>query len=93
MTEPPVESDRTMPARRWPWWIAFLAVVLVAAGAALWLRQSTSAPPTAPTSVADAPRRTVRSVMYAVRIPSGLLTSGQEFRTMEFVLGLSIGLF
>ena len=33
-----------------------LAVVLVAAGAALWSRQSATAPPPAPTSVADVPQ-------------------------------------
>ena len=57
MTEPPIESDRTIAPRRWLWWwIALLAVVLVAVGAALWLRQSATAPPPAPTSVADVPR-------------------------------------
>ena len=57
MTEPAIESDRTIPRRRWHWWsIALLTVVLLAAaGAALWSRQSTTAPPPAPTSVGRRP--------------------------------------
>src|SRR5215211_7073617 len=56
MTEPAIEPDRTISRRRWLWWtIAFLIVaLLVAAGAALWLRQSTT-PQFAPTSIAGLP--------------------------------------
>ena len=55
MTEPAWEPDREPSRRRWPWWaIAFLSVaLLVALGAALWLRQSTAVPPVAPTAVSD----------------------------------------
>src|SRR5215216_5159476 len=56
MTEPAIEPDRETSRGRWPSWIALLAVVLVAVGAALWLRQSSTAPPPAPTSVGDVPR-------------------------------------
>jgi cardiolipin synthase A/B len=57
MSEPASEADRKDSRRRWHWWwIALLAVVLVAAGAVLWLRQSATVPPLAPTSVADIPR-------------------------------------
>jgi cardiolipin synthase len=57
MTEPASEADRKDSRRRWHWWwIAPLAVVLMAAGAVLWLRQSTTVLPLAPTSVADIPR-------------------------------------
>ena len=57
MSEPVIESDRKVTRRWWPWWtIAVLAVVLlVAAGAALWSRQSTMVPPSEPTSVAGLP--------------------------------------
>src|SRR5215213_8413975 len=55
MTEPAEEPERKIASRRWPWWwIALLAVVLVAAGTA-WSRQSATAPPPAPTSIADIP--------------------------------------
>ena len=57
MSEPPIESDRSIAPRRWLWWwFALLAVVVAAVGAALWLRQSTTAPPPAPSSVANVPR-------------------------------------
>jgi hypothetical protein len=58
MTEPATEPERRDSHRRWPWWaIAILAVaLLVAAGGAVWSRQSTSSPPIAPTLVADVPR-------------------------------------
>src|SRR5687767_6618064 len=58
MTEPATESDRRNAHRRWRWWaIAILAVaLLVSAGAVVWLRQSTTAPPLAPPSVADVPQ-------------------------------------
>jgi cardiolipin synthase A/B len=56
MTEPAAEPEREIMPRRWQWWIALLIVVLVVAGAALWLHQSVTSPPLAPTSVADAPR-------------------------------------
>jgi hypothetical protein len=55
MTEPAEEPERKIASRRWHWWwIALLAVVLVAAGTA-WSRQSATAPPPAPTSIADIP--------------------------------------
>jgi phosphatidylserine/phosphatidylglycerophosphate/cardiolipin synthase-like enzyme len=54
MTEPVIEADRNDSGRRWHWWlIALLTVVLVGAGAALWSRQSATAPPPAAPSVAD----------------------------------------
>jgi hypothetical protein len=58
MTGPAAEPERRDSHRRWPWWaIAILAVaLLVAAGGAVWSRQSTSSPPIAPTLVADVPR-------------------------------------
>jgi hypothetical protein len=58
MTEPAIEPERTNSHRRWPWWaIAILTVaLLVALGAAVWSRQSTTTPPLAPTSVAEVPR-------------------------------------
>jgi cardiolipin synthase len=58
MTEPATESQQEASRGRWPWWpIALLVVaLLIAAGAVLWLRQRATAPPPAPTSVADVPR-------------------------------------
>src|SRR5918995_2461836 len=58
MTEPTIEPEHRNPLRRWPWWaIAILTVaLLVALGAAVWWRQSPTAPPLAPTSVGDVPR-------------------------------------
>jgi cardiolipin synthase A/B len=57
MTEPVIEADRRESRHRWHWWwIALLAVALVAAGALLWSRQSAFTPPPAATSVADAPQ-------------------------------------
>ena len=58
MTEPAMEPDRETSRRRSPWWtIAFLIVaLLVALGAALWLRQSSTTLPPAPTSVVGPPR-------------------------------------
>src|ERR671911_486309 len=57
MTEPTIEPEHRNPLRRWPWWaIAILTVaLLVALGAAVWWRQSTT-PPLAPPSVAEVPR-------------------------------------
>jgi cardiolipin synthase A/B len=57
MTEPALEPDRNM-SRRWHWWAISLLIValLVVGGATLWSRQSTTAPPPAPTSVAGFPR-------------------------------------
>ena len=56
MTEPAAAPERQITPRRWQWWIACLTVVLVVAGAALWSRQSVTAPPLAPTSVAEVPQ-------------------------------------
>ncbi len=58
MTEPATEPERRNSPRRWPWWaIAILIIaLLVAAGAAVWSRQSTTSPPLAPTSVGDVRR-------------------------------------
>jgi hypothetical protein len=56
MTEPAAAPERQIAPRRWQWWIACLTVVLVVASAALWLRQSATSPPLAPTSVVIVPR-------------------------------------
>jgi hypothetical protein len=58
MTEPAPASDRQTSGRSWRWWTIglLIAVLLVAAGAMLWVRQSTTAPPPAATSVADVPQ-------------------------------------
>ena len=58
MTEPAIEFEHRNPHRRWSWWaIAIVTVaLLVALGAAVWWRQSTTAPPLPPTSVAEVPR-------------------------------------
>jgi cardiolipin synthase A/B len=56
MTEPLSEDDRKESHRRWRWWwIALLAVGLVAAGVAFWARQSAIVQPPTATSVADVP--------------------------------------
>jgi cardiolipin synthase A/B len=56
MTEPVTEPEQQTSRRRWLWWtVASLVVLLMAAGAALWVRQSTTAPPLAPTAVAGPP--------------------------------------
>jgi phosphatidylserine/phosphatidylglycerophosphate/cardiolipin synthase-like enzyme len=56
MSEPPSVVDRKNSRYRSPWWwLAFLTVVLMAGGAALLSRQSATAPPSAPTAIADIP--------------------------------------
>ena len=78
MTEPAPESDRDTSRGRWLWWtIALLVVALLVAGAVLWLRQGTAAPPLAPTSAAgplrpgDMPDRTA----VATLAPGGTSSS------------------
>jgi phosphatidylserine/phosphatidylglycerophosphate/cardiolipin synthase-like enzyme len=56
MTEPAADPERQIAPRRWRWWIACLTLVLVAAGAAVWLRQSGTSPPLWPTSVVIVPQ-------------------------------------
>jgi hypothetical protein len=57
MTEPAAAPERQIAPHRWRWWwIACLTVVLVVASAALWLRQSVTSPPLAPTSVVIVPQ-------------------------------------
>jgi phosphatidylserine/phosphatidylglycerophosphate/cardiolipin synthase-like enzyme len=57
MSEPAIAPDRSVSHRRWPWWtIAVLTVALLVAAAGWWLRPGRTAPPPAPTSVADLPR-------------------------------------
>ena len=57
MTEPAAESNRVTSRGRQVWWAVALLVVtlVVAAGGVLWLRQSITALPPAPTSVAGTP--------------------------------------